>query len=316
MKKGLFRNVFVLGIFFMFAGVFVKPVRVQAAAEYKGYYFDDKCGKYYFQLNEEGNQITYSRTKSGTQKVLVSAKKGYDIDNRFLSNGKIMYYQEYIQYDVDKYQSVIYQVNIAKRVKKEICKVRERHIIDLKEYYGKCLYYVTDFSCVYQYDLCTKKRKMVVKDANVVQRYKQYLICCMDYDEPCKASLYVYDCKNRKKTTITKKEWGWNWDRTIIGNKIYYVELAGDDWDGDGSIVTWNIKCCDVSGKHKKTLVKNLEASYVYIDKISKSHVYYTKSYLIEKGTASNDYNTVYDNDYYCYNLKTGKTKQISQDKF
>ncbi len=307
MKKGLFRNVFVLGIFFMFAGVFVKPVRVQAAAEYKHYWFaganeieNAKCGKYYFKLNEERNQITYSRTKSGTRKVLASAKTGYNIDYQFISDGKILYYLENIQYDFDKYQSVIYRVNIAERTKRKVCKIRANDVAYLKEYYDKCLYYVAgwDPSNVYQYDLRTKKHKLIVKNRNIVSRHKQYLMFWIDTGgDGYMGPLYVYDCKLRKRMTISKKAGEWN----VADSKIYYTELVNDNWDYTSS-VGWNIKCCDLSGKNKKTLVRNIEASFFY--KISGYRVYYSKFY------------TNGEWEYYCYNVKTGKTEQLDEDEF
>ena len=307
MKKGLFKSVFVLGMFVVFAGFFVKPVHVQAAAEYKSYNLysaDKKCGKYYFRLEKNGDtaQITYSGTKSGPQKALVSAEMGYDIDFNIISNGKILYYLEYIEYDMGQYQSVIYRVNIATKVKKKICKVRTKNydMVSLAGYYNKYLYYdvgSADSYGVYQYDLHIKKRKMVVKGANVALCYKRYLICSPNSGAPCELPIYVYDCKSGKKNTISKKAGGWE----IVSNRIYYAEVAGGEWDG-GSVVAWNIKCSDFSGKNKKTLVRKLEASY--FGKISRSQVYYSKYYM--NG----------EMEYYCYDVKTEKSKRIDEDEY
>lgn len=136
------------------------------------------------------------------------------------------------------------------------------------------------------------KTKRMMKNASVMEQNGQYLIAMPNTGAIVPLSLYVYDCKKGKSTCITKKACSAH----FVGKKIYYSEFVKFTGGQD----VFRIRSCSLTGKSKKTLVKEIKASNV--GKITSKYVYYIR--FTDKA------------NYYRYNFKTKKVKKISQSQF
>ena len=294
-QKKLKYGFFSIIVFCILAGIFfIHPMKTQAASFKTGFFNGDnrvKTGKYYFWMS--GNTIYASTSKKGTGKVVAKASKGHSINyiGGFVTDGSVLYYlEEDVYKEGAQAFAYIYSVKISGKNRTLIGKVKDGHSI--QAYYNGKFYlaYLIDGDIsrmgTYRFDMKTKKGKIIQKDAIPVDQYKQYLLV---YDRiRWNPNGYIYNCKTEKFLKFSSNIGGGG-ALNFASGKVYYAEKINKS--------SVKIKSCSLTGKNKKTIVAKLSADFV--GKITSKQVYYGK-----KGK------------FYCYNIKTKKSKKISESKF
>lgn len=268
------------------------PMKTQAASFKTGFFEGDKrvkTGKYYFWMSD--NTIYTSTSKKGTGKVVAKASKGHSIYylGGFVTDGSVLYY---IEKGVDKKGTqafaYIYSVKINGKNRTLIGKVKDGHSI--QAYYNGKFYLAYlidgDISCMgtYCFDMKTKTGKSIKKNAIPVDQYKQYLLV---YDSiRWNPDGYIYNCKTEKFIKFSS-----NISNALnfASGKVYYAEKINKS--------SVKIKSCSLTGKNKKTIVAKLSADF--LGRITSKQVYYGKQ-----------------GKFFCYDVKTKKSKKISESKF
>lgn len=282
-------------VFCILAGIFfIHPMKTQAASFKTGFFYGDnrvKTGKYYFWMSD--NTIYASTSKTGTGKVVAKASKGRSIYylGGFVTDGSVLYYTEM---EVDKEGTpafaYIYSVKISGKNRTLIGKVKDGHSI--QAYYNGKFYltYLIDRDIshqgTYRFDMKTKRGRSIHKNAIPVGQYKQYLLV---YD-PIRGNPngYIYNCKTEKFLRFSSNIGGGG-ALDFASGKVYYAEKINKS--------SVKIKSCSLTGKNKKTIVAKLSAGFV--GKITSKQVYYGKK-----------------DNFFCYDIKTKKSKKISERKF
>lgn len=280
-------------VFCILAGIFfIHPMKTQAASLKTGFFNGDnrvKTGNYYFWTSD--NTIYASTSKTGTGKVVAQASKGHSIYylGGFVTDGSVLYYTENgVEQGGAQGVAYIYSVKISGKNRTLIGKVKDGYSIQA---YYKGKFYLAylidgDISCMgtYRFDMKTKKGKSIRKNAIPVDQYKQYLLV---YDSiRWNPNGYIYNCKTEKFLKFSSNIGG---ALNFASGKVYYTEKINTS--------SVKIKSCSLAGKNKKTIVAKLSADFV--GKITSKQVYYGK-----KG------------NFFLYNIKTKKSKKISENKF
>lgn len=308
MKRQKTFHLAILAICLLCGLVFALPVKARAAS-FKQFEEGDKkkVGKYYIWVDDTGEKICVSKSKSGKGSVAARAKTGRKI-NDCLSNGSVIYYGEKPESGKNAY-TYIYSVKANGKSKKYIGKVK--NCTNIAAYYKNRLYVECSDSRnpipgLYSLDIKKGKCRRVGKEAIVIGQYKQYLVTMGDYEGPM--AYNTYDCKTGKFVRITKKgnnQYSINMDK----GKIYYAEKV--------SGTKLRIRSCSMSGKDQET-VGTLEIEEkpgtelsINVQAITSKCVYY-EAYYEPNDREDGEEVT----QYYCYDYKAQKSTKMNAKKF
>lgn len=290
-QKNLSYGLLGILIFCFLADVcFIHPIKAEAAEFKMGKLSASnrvEAGKYYLWLS--GNTLYASTSKTGNGKVIVESSKSIPLYQRFVTNGSVLYYSE-----TDSNFAYIYSVKMNGKNKKLIGKVKNGYGIE--GYYNGNLYVIDSkigSMNTYRLNIKTKKWKCIQKGAAPYAQYKEYMLLLND---DLRGNAYVFNCKTEKSVKISSKV-QIPGGLSFVSGKIYYSESINNS--------SVKIKSCSLNGKNKKTIAAKLYADHM--GKITSKYVYYIKY---------RDNGINYDYEFYRYDIKTKKSKKISESKF
>ena len=254
-----------------------KSVKVKGSLSYSkvqceystatGKILGDKVGSYYYytvyDYESDTDYLLKRKSEDEEPTVLLNIDRshGYELlPKNVVTNGSTIYF---VVYSYNDYRSIIYKMSTSG---KDITQIHQQFgTMDLIGFYNNCIYYmsydygVEDFESIRfcKYNIKTEKYEIIYENAwdfaNPVASSGRYMIFrgyTNDYEN---VPITVYDAKEGKKKAIAN---GINVG--ISGSTIYYCTMNIEN----DYYTSFNLYCCDINGKNKKTVKKCISSSY------------------------------------------------------
>lgn len=205
--------------------------------EYYGEKIPQKQGKYYFKYVK--NKVYMSKKKQGGYKVT-------PLEYESFTNGKQAYYVK---------NNILYKYKFSNRKKTKIKKfpAKKDYYYTIAMIYGNRIFLTktsyNEWRCwTYQYNIKSKKLKMLQKDCEIAFRHGKYVVASNAFStdvSPGPYTLYKITSSGLKKI---KKYTNNGFSNRIIDGKLYYTEYK------NYSMRKVTLYRCDLNCKRKKAL--------------------------------------------------------------
>ena len=214
---------------------------------------DSRCNVYY---------------KKGDKKELLTSLNG--ISTVIMTDGKIVYYTVSNSSNMNEYcTDTIYEKKLSTGQTRKLFSVNNEYYFCFAGYYQGKIYYVKnlDPGTLCSYDLKTGKNKSLLKNVTGADQDGRGFLCTLYEGAGGPLKLQLFNIKTSKAKPLAETMLRYK----VIKKQIYYVECT-KEYDFNDYLC--NVVRCDLNGKNKKILLKNLRIKGS-VDKITSSYITY-----------------------------------------